>query len=142
MELFQSSSGKSDGRYELGLPWKKDSVKLPNNLSLAKQRLQSLERSLSKHPEKEKKYKNAKREYEINGWAGRLTESEIRNSNGAVYYLPRYGIYGPEEEYDTTNCSVPACPYQGMSLNYFVYKGPCLIRNFRIEAVAFAGDIS
>ena len=43
----------------------------------------------------------------------------------------------------------PACPYQGISLNSFLYKGPCLIGSllgvllrFREEAVAFAGDIS
>ena len=46
MELLQSSSRKIDGRYEIGLPWTKDPAKLPNNYPLAKQRLESLERSV------------------------------------------------------------------------------------------------
>ena len=37
IELFESSCRKLDGRYEIGLPWKKDPAKLPNNFSLAKQ---------------------------------------------------------------------------------------------------------
>ena len=43
----------------------------------------------------------------------------------------------------------PASPYQGVSLNFFLYKGPCLIGNllgvllrFREEPIAFTGDIS
>ena len=43
----------------------------------------------------------------------------------------------------------PACQYQGVSLNSFLHKGPCLIGNllgvllrFREEPIGFVGDIS
>ncbi len=150
MELFESSCRKLDGRYEIGLPWKKDPVKLPNNFSLAKQRLESLERSLSRNPDKATRYSNAIREYETNGWARKLSETERKNIEGPVYYLPHHGVYRPDKKSTPLRIVFdPACLYKGISLNSFLHKGPCLIGNllgvllrFLEEAVAFAGDIS
>ena len=122
MELFESSCKKLDGRYEIGLPWKGDPAKLPNNYPLAKQRLESLERSLSKNPDKAAKYNDAIREYELNGWARRLTESEIKNTKSPVYYLPHHGIYRPEKKSTPLRIVFdPACLYQGISLNSFLH---------------------
>jgi hypothetical protein len=150
MELFESSCKLLDGRYVIGLPWKTDPTNLPNNYPVAKRRLESLERSLKKNPIKAKKYDDAIREYERNGWARKLSDTEIKNTKDPVYYLPHHGIYRPEKK--STPLRVvfdPACAYQGISLNSFLYKGPCLIGSllgvllrFREEAVAFAGDIS
>ena len=150
IELFESSCRKLDGRYEIGLPWKKDPAKLPNNFSLAKQRLESLERSLLRNPDKATRYSNAIREYETNGWARKLSEAEVKNTEGPVYYLPHHGVYRPDKKSTPLRIVFdPACPYKGISLNSFLHKGPCLIGNllgvllrFREEAVAFAGDIS
>ena len=150
MELFESSCKLLDGRYEIGLPWKKDPVNLPNNYPVAKRRLESLERSLKRNPTKAKKYNDAIREYERNGWARRLSKAKVENTKGPVYYLPHHGIYRPEKKSTPLQIVLdPTCPYQGISLNSFLYKGVCLIRGlfgvllrFREEAVAFAGDIS
>ena len=150
MELFESSCKLLDGRYVIGLPWKKDPVNLPNNYPVAKRRLESLERSLKRNPTKAKKYSDTIREYESNGWARRLSETEIENTKGPLYYLPHHGIYRPEKKSTPLRIVFdPACPYQGISLNSFLYMGPCLIGSllgvllrFREEAVAFAGNIS
>ena len=120
------------------------------NYPLAKQRLESLERSLSKNPDKAARYNTAIREYKINGWARRLTESEIKNTKGPVYYLLHHGIYQPEKRSTPLQIVLgAACQYQGISLNSFLHKGPCLIGSllgvllrFQEEAVAFTGDIS
>jgi hypothetical protein len=98
MELFESSCMKLDGRYVIGLPWKKDSAHLPNNYSLAKRRLESLERNLAKNPNKAKMYDEAIQEYERNEWAKKLTREEATNANGLVHYLPHHGIYRPEKK--------------------------------------------
>ena len=150
MELCESSCMKLDGRYVIGLPWKKDSAHLPNNYLLAKRRLESLERNLAKNPNKAKMYDEAIREYERNGWAKKLTREEATNANGPVHYLPHHGIYRPEKKNTPLRVVFdPASSYQGVSLNSFLFKGPCLIGNligvllrFREEPIAFAGDIS
>ncbi|XP_028399260.1 uncharacterized protein LOC114522717 [Dendronephthya gigantea] len=150
VDLFESSCKRLGGRYVIGLPWKRDPANLPNNYPLAKRRLESLERSLARNPSKAKSYANAILEYEKNGWARRLTDLEIKNTKGPVYYLPHHGVYRPEKRSTPLRIVFdPASPYQGVSLNSLLYKGPCLIGNllgvllrFREEAVAFAGDIS
>ena len=87
MKLFESSCEKLDGRYVIGLPWKKDPAQLPNNYSLAKRRLESLERSLAKNPSKAKMYDDAVKVYERNEWARKLTDAEIKNASGPVYTI-------------------------------------------------------
>ncbi|XP_028403964.1 uncharacterized protein LOC114526564 [Dendronephthya gigantea] len=149
VDLFESSCKRLGRRYLIGLPWKRDPANLPNNYPLAKRRLESLERSLARNLSKAKSYANAILEYEKNGWAQRLTDLEIKNTKGPVYYLPHHGVYRPEKRSTPLRIVFdPASPYQGVSLNSLLYKGPCLIRNllgvllrFREEAVAFAGDI-
>jgi hypothetical protein len=150
VELFESSCERLDGRFVIGLPWKKDPTQLPNNHLLAKKRLESLERRLMKNPVQAKTYTDAIGEYEKNGWARKLKEEEVKDYKGPVYYLPHHGIYRPEKKSTPLRIVFdPACLYKGVSLNSFLYKGPCLIGNllgvllrFREEPVAFAGDIS
>ena len=103
-----------------------------------------------KNPLQAKTYTDAIGEYEKNGWARKLKEEEVKDYKGPVYYLPHHGIYRPEKKSTPLRIVFdPACLYKGVSLNSFLYKGPCLIGNllgvllrFREEPAAFAGDIS
>ena len=123
---------------------------LPNNRSLAESRLQSLEKSLSKNEEKAKVYDDVITQYQVNNWAIPLSEEDLKVERKPVYYLPHHGVYRPDKK--STPLRVvfdPASPYQGVSLNSLLYKGPGLIGNllgvllrFREEKVAFTGDIS
>ena len=150
IELMESSCKLEDGRYTIGLPWKKDKSLLPNNYPLAEKRLLSLERNLLKDGAKARMYDEAIMEYEKNGWARPLTEDEVNANDKPVYYLPHHGVYRPEKK--STPLRVvfdPACQYQGVSLNSFLHKGPCLIGNllgvllrFCEELIGFIGDIS
>ena len=149
MEIFKSSCHKEADRYEIELPWKKDPCLLPDNYALAEKRLCSLERSLQKNPDKAFMYSKAIKEYEDNQWAVPLTDEE-KSREGPVYYLPHHGVYRPDKR--STPLRVvfdPACRYNGVSLNSFLLKGPCLIGDllgvlmrFREERIAFMGDIS
>ena len=150
VELMENSCKLEDGRYTIGLPWKKDKSLLPNNYPLAEKRLLSMERNLLKDEAKARMYDEAIMEYEKNGRACSLTEDEVNANDKPVYYLPHHGVYLPEKK--STPLRVvfdPACQYQGVSLNSFLHKGPCLIGNllgvllrFREEPIGFIGDIS
>ncbi|KAK3749297.1 hypothetical protein QZH41_007559 [Actinostola sp. cb2023] len=150
MELMEASCKLLNGRYSIGLPWKRNKHLLPNNYVLAEKRLFSLEKSLLKNSKKAEMYNDAITEYERNGWARRLTNQELSTVRTPVYYLPHHGVYRPEKK--STPLRVvfdPASPYQGVSLNSLLHKGPCLIGNllgvllrFREEPIAFVGDIS
>ena len=150
IELMENSCKRRGDRYIVGLPWKKDKSLLPNNYPLAEKRLFSLERNLLKDEAKAKLYDDAIMEYERNGWAHRLSGEDLEAHVKPVYYLPHHGIYRPDKKSTPLRIVFdPACQYQGISLNSFLHKGPCLIGNllgvllrFREEPVAFVGDIS
>ena len=150
MELMEKSCKRVDSRYVIGLPWKGDKSLLPNNHSLAESRLRSLEKSLSKNEEKARMYDDAIMQYTVNDWAIPLSEENLKVDRKPVYYLPHHGVYRPDKK--STPLRVvfdPASPYQGVSLNSLLHKGPGLIGNllgvllrFREEKIAFTGDIS
>ncbi|XP_046566481.1 uncharacterized protein LOC124275051 [Haliotis rubra] len=150
LELMQSSCVKQGDRYEIGLPWERDPSSLPNNYFLAEKRLCSLERSLQKDDAKAKMYNDAIHEYEQNAWAEKVDMSKSHCDQGPVYYLPHHGVYRPDKPSTPLRVVLdPACQYQGVSLNSYLYKGPGLIGKllgvllrFREEPVAIVGDIS
>ena len=109
-----------------------------------------MERNLLKNEAKAKVYNNAIMEYEKKGWARRLSEEDSEANVKPVHYLPHHGIYRPDKKSTPLRIVFnPACQYQGVSLNSFLHKGPCLIGNllgvllrFREEPTAFVGDIA
>lgn len=131
------------------MSWKRD-PNLPNNYALAERQLESLERSLFKNKTEAKMYNDAIEEYIVKGCARPLSEEELNQDAKPVYYLPHHVVYCPDKP--STPLRVvfdPACKNQGVSLNSFLCKGPCFIRNllgiilrFLKDPVAFAGDIS
>lgn len=150
LEMFQASCHKMQDRYEVGLPWKKNPDLLPNNQSLAENRLFSLERRLQRDPQKSELYREAMKQYIDNGWAVELTPSERVNTELPEHYLPHHGVYRPDKPSTPLRIVFnPASLFKGTSLNSFLYKGPCLIGDllgvllrFRERPVAFIGDIS
>jgi len=88
-----------DGRYMIGLPWKKYKSILSNNYPLAGKRLISLEREILKKDEaKAKMHDEAIMEYEKNGWAHPINKNKVNASDKPVYYLPHHGVYRPEKK--------------------------------------------
>lgn len=147
MEFFETSCAKEENRYVIGLPWKKDLNLLPNNYALAGRGLKSLERSLSKNKTKAKMYNDPIEEYIVKGWARPLSEEELNQDTKPVYYHPHHGVYRSDKRSKPIRVFFdPACKYQGVSLNSFLCKRPCLIGNllgviirFREDPVVFAG---
>jgi hypothetical protein len=145
IELIEKSCKRQNNRYIIGLPWKRDKTLLSNDRSVAESRLQSLEKSLSKNEEKAKMYDDVITQYQANNWAIPLSEEDLKVERKPVYYLPHHGVYRPDKK--STPLRVvfdPASPYQGVSLNSLLCKGPGLIGNllgvmlrFREEKVAF-----
>ena len=130
MELMEKSCKRVNDRYVIGLPWKKDKMLLPDNRSLAETRLCSLERSLSKHPEKARMYNETINQYVDNNWAIPLNQEDLKSPTQPVHYLPDHGVYRPDKK--STPLRVvfdPASSFHGVSLNSQLHKGPGLIGN-------------
>ena len=75
-------------------------------------------------------YDDAIMQYTVNDWAIPLSEENLKVDRKPVYYLPHHGVYRPDKK--STPLRVvfdPASPYQGVSLNSLLHKGPGLIGN-------------
>jgi len=79
MQIIEDTTRLVDGRYEVGMLWKKDERQFPNNLVMAKQRLESLRRRLTKSGNEEMatKYREVMDSYISSGFARKLSEKEL-----------------------------------------------------------------
>ena len=76
VDQFNSSCNFDGNRYEVGLPWKKSHPLLVDNYQQAYQRLVSIERNLSKHPEKKRMYCEAVDRYIDDGHARAIDKED------------------------------------------------------------------
>ena len=137
----------SDGRYEVGIPWKEGEPKLEGNYEAAFTRLKSQEKSLArKGPGAKKAYSQVIESYETKGYIRKVSTSEDEGH----WFLPHFPVI--KEDRTTTKVRIvfdAAAKYGGKSLNDAINPGPKLQRElvnvltrFRRAPVALSGDIS
>ncbi|XP_062554097.1 uncharacterized protein LOC134219387 [Armigeres subalbatus] len=137
------------GRFQTGLLWKFDYVEFPDNRFMAVKRLLCLERSLSKKPELYANVKQQIIDYQVKGYAHRLTEEESSDSDPRkVWYLPLGVVQNPNKPGKVRVVWDAAAKTNGVSLNSMLLKGPDLLTSlpsvlfrFRQKEVAITGDI-
>tara|TARA_B110001454_G_scaffold196478_1_gene199376 strand:- start:542 stop:6220 length:5679 start_codon:yes stop_codon:yes gene_type:complete len=140
----------SDTVWTSTYPWKKEPHLLPNNYGAALSMLKSTERRLSKNEANSIQYCEQIEDMVQRGAARKLTDKEIRDYTGPVYYISHHEILKPDSK--STPCRIvfnSSAKYMSHTLNDYWAKGPDLVNNllgillrFREERVAIAGDIS
>lgn len=65
-----------NGRYEVGIPWKKNEPQLENNYNLAYERLKTLEQSLERRPKVAASYQRVIEDHLSKGYIRKLTSQE------------------------------------------------------------------
>jgi hypothetical protein len=65
-----------NGRYEVGIPWKKNEPQLENNYNLAYKRLETLEQSLKRRPNVAESYQKVIEDHLSKGYIRKLTRQE------------------------------------------------------------------
>lgn len=145
--LLKTTTSKVNDRFQTGLFWQDDEVQLPNNYQMALRRLENLQKKLFRNPELFAEYDDAILQYEVKGYARRLTEADVNVVSKRTWYLPHFGV---ENSYKKKLRIVfdAAAEFKGKSLNQTLLSGPDLnqpmskiLYQFREGAVAVAGDI-
>ena len=147
---FQERLRFSEGRYEVGLPWKENAHKLLNNERLARKRLDGLMSRLERDPALLARYQEVFVGMEREGVIEEVPPSELV-SPFPTYYMPHRPVV--KEESLTTKIrpvfDASAAGYNGVSLNDCLEIGPCLTPNlaeilirFRRWKVALTGDVT
>lgn len=146
--IMSSTTIRLDDRYETGLIWKYDEVKLPDSLPMANRRLLCLERKMSRDPALASKLNSQIGEYQQKGYARKLSEKELDQVYPRTWYLPIFCVTNHNKPGKTRIVWDAAALVKGVSLNSMLLKGPDhlaslphILYGFRLRTVAVCGDI-
>ena len=122
VDQFNSSCNFDGDRYEVGLPCKKDHPPLADNYQQAYQRLISIERNLSKHPEKKRMYCEAVNRY-IDDDHTRAIDKEDEQAD-KMRYLPHHTMQfskkrGPQLSAGLYSTAAPSRLMEFLSIHVF-----------------------
>ena len=140
---------REDGHYEMPLPIRDKTLALPNNRTLAKNRLKPLRRRFQTDRSYHRHYVEFMNKIIQNGYAERVSEDKVTNqSSKSVWYIPHHGVYHPKKPNKIRVVFDCSAQFEGESLNKHLLQGPDLTNNltgvlcrFRREPVAFMCDI-
>ena len=153
LALIQQGLQYNDQKYlfTIHYPWIKDPGNRPNNVNVAKAKLRSTERRLSKlSNDHQQAYRNQMKDMEQRGVSRKLTDEEMQKHEGPVHYIHHHEVLKPD------SMSTPvrivfnsSASFMGHALNGYWAKGPDFINNmfgilvrFREHPVAITADIS
>ena len=115
---MESSAKFVDGHYQLGLPWKRKPVTLPNNRGFAMKRLSYLKKRLLRDPSLFCKYKDTIHNYLSSGHARRIPQEELMpGPETPIWYLPHHPVFHPQKPGKARVVFDCAAKFEGTSLN-------------------------
>ncbi|GFX72857.1 integrase catalytic domain-containing protein [Trichonephila clavipes] len=149
MNIFKETVQYNNNRYVVELPFRKHWNELSNNISVAKQRFQSLWGRLRRDKTLYTQYKETIQDYLNQGIIEKVNDTEI-NVHKPMYYLPHQAIKKEGRVTTSTRIVFDAASHQAneLSLNDCLWPGPNLnpnlldvLINFRLNRVAISSDI-
>ena len=117
IQTMEGSVKLKDGHYEVGLPWRQEFPYLPNNRSLAEQRLKMLKRRFVADNELFLKYRDTVQDYISKGHATEVPEEEIKVESKPLWYLPHHPVFNPNKPNKTRVVFDCSAKFRGTSLN-------------------------
>lgn len=123
-KLKEGIKQKSNGHYEMPLPFKEERSSLPNNKACAEHRLKCLEKRLRRDDQYRNDYVEFMEDIISRGDAEKVPEHEINNHN--VWYIPHHEVYHPQKKRKIRVVFDCSAKYQGTSLNEHLFARPDL----------------
>ena len=126
MQIIEATTRLVDGSYEVGMIWRKDERWFPNNLVMARQRLESLRRQMmpSGNEEMAIKYREVMDSYISSGFARKLSEKELAKESSTHWYLPHHPVTSPAKPGKVHIVFDVAAEDEGTSLNKNLLSWP------------------
>ncbi|XP_054091903.1 uncharacterized protein LOC105220591 [Zeugodacus cucurbitae] len=147
-DVLKSTTCRVDGRFETGLIWRSNNVKLPDSYNMALKRLVSVERKMSRDVNFAAEYKSIMDSYVAKKYARKLPPAEAAVHTPTTWYLPHFAVANPNKPGKLRMVFDAAAEVSGTSLNSQLLKGPqeyrplpSILFHFREGAVAVCGDI-
>ena len=141
VKLVQDSFKYKDGRYEVGIPWKRDPKFLPDNHDMAVKRMMNTERKLLRDVKTANEYDQIIEGYINKGYVKILEKDP--ESESKKCYLPHFAVIEPDKETTKTRIIFDTSAAQdGTFLNNFIYQGPKLQRDLVNVLLRFSDRVS
>ncbi|XP_058840292.1 uncharacterized protein LOC131695786 [Topomyia yanbarensis] len=146
--LLREYTHRKGDRYESGLLWWYDDIRLPDSKPAALRRLLCLENRMRKNPALVEAMRNKIHEYLQKGYMRKLTPAEVSVKHPRTWYLPIFPVFNPNKPGKLRIVWDAAASVRGVSLNSVLMTGPDLLTSlasvllrFREHRVAVGGDV-
>ncbi|XP_062707432.1 uncharacterized protein LOC134287995 [Aedes albopictus] len=147
-ELLQTLTRSTKGRYESGLLWRYDNVRLPDSRPMALRRWECLDRRMQRDEDLAQALNAKIKDYLAKGYIRKMTVEELEAPCNRVWYLPIFPVVNPNKPGKIRLVWDAAAKIHGVCLNSVLLKGPDLLVSllsvlvrFREFRVAVSGDI-
>ncbi|XP_045499411.1 uncharacterized protein LOC123697038 [Colias croceus] len=144
--IVETTTKKTPGGYEIGLPWKRDNVRMPPSYNAALRRLLKIEAKMDAAPEFAAEYTKQMNNLFEKRYAVPCDGSEGESS--VCWYLPHFAVTNPNKPGKQRLVFDAAAKSHGTCLNDELLEGPDLLLSlpgilfrFREKAVAVTADI-
>ncbi|XP_053690937.1 uncharacterized protein LOC128739468 [Sabethes cyaneus] len=144
--LLLSRTRFNGERYETGLLWRYNDVRLPNNREMALRRHELLEKRMAKDKQLAEVLQQKIADYLAKGYIRKLVDGEVKWQPS--WFLPIFPVTNPNKPGKVRIVWDAAAKVYGKSLNSALLKGPDLLSplfavllRFRLHSVAVTGDI-
>ncbi|XP_043209587.1 uncharacterized protein LOC122374727 [Amphibalanus amphitrite] len=146
-KMSEGLEHREDGHFQMPLPLKNDKVSMPNNKTVAMQRLKGLKAKLVRNEAYRHDYTGFMAATLEKGYAEKVPSEELELDDGRVWYIPHHGVYHPQKNKIRIvfDCSAE---FRGHVLNSHLLQGPDLTNSltgilcrFRKEPVAVSCDL-
>ena len=138
----------ADGHYEMPLPLRGSTPKLPDNKSLALRRLNKLKTRMENDMMYRQDYVAFMQDIIEKGFAERVPHGQRSDDDGKSWYIPHHGVYHPQKPGKIRIVFDCSATFMGHSLNKYLLQGPDLTNSlvgvlcrFRKELIAFMCDL-
>ncbi|XP_055522640.1 uncharacterized protein LOC129716828 [Wyeomyia smithii] len=146
--MLDTLTCKKGKRYESGLLWRYDNVRLPDSKTKALKRWQCLERRMQTDESLRNTLDQKITDYLAKGYIRKLSNAELQFDRTRVWYLPVFPVVNPNKPDKTRLVWDAAAKAYGVSLNSVLLKGPdyltsllSILIQFREHPVAICGDL-
>lgn len=146
-KVEESCTQRSNGHYEIALPFRKGTPDMPNNRGLALKRLEGLKKRFVKNERFFSDYKSFINDMIDKGYAEEVPDT-LKDKSSEVWYIPHHGIYHPRKPDKIRVVFDCAAKFKGTSLNEALLQGPDLTNSltdilirFRQGQYVFVADI-
>ena len=137
-----------DGHYQMPLPLRNNTPKLPNNKSPALRRLFKLQSRFENDAKYRRDYTAFMQDIIERGYAEEVPHEQRHVDNGKQWYIPHHGVYHPQKPDKIRVVFDCSATHMGESLNKHLLQGPDLTNSlvgvlcrFRQEPLAFMCDL-